>query len=114
LILSSGTPLKCSFSPALALGVSWTAVAFQSTSSGAVLTGDDADDVHPPIGEGHNAGVPIVMPKGSVVLFTHGVWHWQGDRTEPGDRVTLHAHFNRGKLHAFTETRRRAILTGAE
>jgi hypothetical protein len=45
-------------------------------------------------------GVPIEMPKGSVVFFTHGVWHWQGDRTEPGDRVTLHAHFNRGILRS--------------
>ena len=53
---------------------------------------------HPRQGEGHNAAVPIEMPKGSVVYFTHGVWHWQGDRTEPGDRVTLHAHFNRGIL----------------
>lgn len=49
-------------------------------------------------GEGLDAGVPIEMPKGSVVFFTHGVWHWQGDRTEPGERVTLHAHFNRGIL----------------
>ena len=51
-------------------------------------------------GEGHNAAVPIEMPKGSVVYFTHGVWHWQGDRSEPGDRVTLHAHFNRGILRS--------------
>lgn len=51
-------------------------------------------------GERPNGGVPITMPKGSVVFFTHGVWHWQGDRTEPGDRVTLHAHFNRGILRS--------------
>jgi Phytanoyl-CoA dioxygenase (PhyH) len=51
-------------------------------------------------GEGRENGVPIIMPKGSVVFFTHGVWHWQGDRTEPGDRVTLHAHFNRGILRS--------------
>jgi ectoine hydroxylase-related dioxygenase (phytanoyl-CoA dioxygenase family) len=51
-------------------------------------------------GEGRDEGVPIEMPKGSVVFFTHGVWHWQGDRTEPGDRVTLHAHFNRGILRS--------------
>ena len=50
--------------------------------------------------EGHNQGVPITMPKGSVVYFHHGVWHWQGDRTGPGDRVTLHAHFNRGILRS--------------
>ena len=40
------------------------------------------------------------MPKGSVVFFTQGVWHRQGDRTELGDRVTLHAHFNRGILRS--------------
>ena len=51
-------------------------------------------------GEGANGGVPIEMPKGSVVFFTHGVWHWQGDRTAPGDRVTLHMHFNRGILRS--------------
>jgi ectoine hydroxylase-related dioxygenase (phytanoyl-CoA dioxygenase family) len=51
-------------------------------------------------GEGSNGGVPIEMPKGSVVYFAHGVWHWQGDRTEPGERVTLHAHFNRGILRS--------------
>jgi len=49
-------------------------------------------------GEGLDGGIPIEMPKGSVVYFTHGVWHWQGDRSEPGERVTLHAHFNRGIL----------------
>jgi Phytanoyl-CoA dioxygenase (PhyH) len=54
----------------------------------------------PRSGEGREAGVPIEMPKGSVVFFTHGVWHWQGDRTQPGDRVTLHAHFNRGILRS--------------
>ncbi len=56
-------------------------------------------------GEGLNGGVPIEMPKGSVVFFTHGVWHWQGDRTEPGDRVTLHAHFNRGILRSLEPKR---------
>jgi phytanoyl-CoA dioxygenase PhyH len=51
-------------------------------------------------GEGTDGAVPIEMPKGSVVYFTQGVWHRQGDRTEPGDRVTLHAHFNRGILRS--------------
>jgi ectoine hydroxylase-related dioxygenase (phytanoyl-CoA dioxygenase family) len=51
-------------------------------------------------GEGHNGGVPIEMPKGSAVYFTHGVWHWQGDRSEPGERVTLHMHYNRGILRS--------------
>ena len=56
-------------------------------------------------GEGRDGGVPIEMPKGSVVFFTHGVWHWQGDRTESGDRVTLHAHFNRGILRSLEPKR---------
>jgi hypothetical protein len=51
-------------------------------------------------GEGHKGGVPIEMPKGSAVYFTSGVWHWQGDRSEPGERVTLHMHYNRGILRS--------------
>jgi hypothetical protein len=50
-------------------------------------------------------GVPIEMPKGSVVYFHHGVWHWQGDRTEPGERITLHSHFNRGILRSLEPKR---------
>ena len=65
-----------------------------------IVPGSHKQRRNPRPGEGHNQGVPIVMPKGSVVLFTHGVWHWQGDRTAPGDRVTLHAHFNRGILRS--------------
>jgi ectoine hydroxylase-related dioxygenase (phytanoyl-CoA dioxygenase family) len=65
-----------------------------------IVPGSHKQRRNPRPGEGHNEGVPIEMPKGSVVFFTHGVWHWQGDRTESGDRVTLHAHFNRGILRS--------------
>jgi hypothetical protein len=51
-------------------------------------------------GEPVEGGIPIEMPKGSVVFFTEGLWHWQGDRTEPGERVSLHWHFNRGILRS--------------
>ncbi len=50
---------------------------------------------HPRLGENCEAEA-TVMPKGSVVFFTDGVWHAQGARTDPGDRVTLHLHMNRG------------------
>jgi ectoine hydroxylase-related dioxygenase (phytanoyl-CoA dioxygenase family) len=56
-------------------------------------------------GEAHPPGIPIEMPRGSVVFFTHGLWHWQGDRSEPGDRVTLHWHFNRGILRSLEPKR---------
>ena len=65
-----------------------------------IVPGSHKQRRHPRPGEGHNEGVPIEMPKGSVVYFHHGVWHWQGDRTDAGDRVTLHAHFNRGILRS--------------
>jgi hypothetical protein len=63
-----------------------------------IVPGSHLERRGPRKGEGTDRGIPIEMPKGSVVFFTHGVWHWQGDRTEPGERVTLHSHFNRGIL----------------
>ena len=54
----------------------------------------------PSPGEEVTGGVPIEIPKGSVVFFTEALWHWQGDRSEPGERVTLHWHFNRGILRS--------------
>jgi ectoine hydroxylase-related dioxygenase (phytanoyl-CoA dioxygenase family) len=54
----------------------------------------------PQPGEDVKGGVAIEMPKGSVVFFTEALWHWQGDRSEPGERVTLHWHFNRGILRS--------------
>lgn len=56
-------------------------------------------------GEGRDDGVAIEMPKGSAVFFTQGVWHWQGPRTEPGERVTLHPHFNRNFLRSIDPKR---------
>jgi ectoine hydroxylase-related dioxygenase (phytanoyl-CoA dioxygenase family) len=56
-------------------------------------------------GEGLDSGVPMEMPKGSVVFFTQGVWHWQGPRTEPGQRVTVHPHFNRNFLRSIDPKR---------
>jgi ectoine hydroxylase-related dioxygenase (phytanoyl-CoA dioxygenase family) len=83
-------------------GVGVWALEDWTTASGPtwIVPGSHKMRRNPRPGEGHNAGVPIEMPKGSAVFFTHGVWHWQGDRSEPGDRVTLHAHFNRGILRS--------------
>ena len=65
-----------------------------------IVPGSNKKRRPPRPGEGAEDAIPIEMPKGSVVYFTHGVWHRQGGRTEPGDRVTLHAHFNRGILRS--------------
>jgi ectoine hydroxylase-related dioxygenase (phytanoyl-CoA dioxygenase family) len=42
-----------------------------------------------------DGGVPIECPKGSIALWANGVWHWQGDRSAPGARVTIHVTYNR-------------------
>ncbi len=42
-----------------------------------------------------SGAVPILMPKGSALLISHGIWHWQGDRTAPGARVAMHVTYNR-------------------
>jgi ectoine hydroxylase-related dioxygenase (phytanoyl-CoA dioxygenase family) len=63
-----------------------------------IVPGSHLERRNPRKGEGMDRGIPIEMPKGSVVYFTHGVWHWQGDRSLPGERVTLQSHYNRGIL----------------
>lgn len=70
-----------------------------------IVPGSHLERRAPRKGEGLDRGVPIEMPKGSVVYFTHGVWHWQGDRTESGERVTVHSHFNRGILRGLEPKR---------
>ena len=70
-----------------------------------IVPGSHRERRGPKPGEGMDRGVPIEMPKGSVVYFTHGVWHWQGDRTEPGERITIHSHFNRGILRGLEPKR---------
>ena len=42
-----------------------------------------------------SGAVPAIMGKGSVVFFAQGVWHWQGERTEPGERVSMHNIYSR-------------------
>ncbi|MGK0221042.1 MAG: ectoine hydroxylase-related dioxygenase (phytanoyl-CoA dioxygenase family) [Limisphaerales bacterium] len=70
-----------------------------------IVPGSHLERRAPRKGEGLDRGIAIEMPKGSVVYFTHGVWHWQGDRTEPGERVTIHSHFNRGILRGLEPKR---------
>jgi hypothetical protein len=41
------------------------------------------------------AAVPVLVPRGSVLLISHGIWHWQGDRTAADARVAVHVTYNR-------------------
>ena len=70
-----------------------------------IVPGSDRHRRAPRPGEELADGVPIEMAKGSVVFFAQGVWHWQGPRTEPGERVTLHPHFSRNFLRSIDPKR---------
>ena len=41
------------------------------------------------------------MPKGSIALWDGATWHAQGDRSIPGERVTLHQTYSRRILRTY-------------
>ncbi len=56
---------------------------------------------HPKAGEGLDATVAVVAPRGSIVVWTGHTWHRSGGRTAPGQRVALHSAFSRPHIRAF-------------
>lgn len=60
-----------------------------------IIPGSQRRRRSPRPGDSMEGGVPILMPKGSVTFFTEGVWHWQGARSAPGKRVTMHNAYSR-------------------
>jgi len=60
-----------------------------------VLPGSHRHHRPPRRGDDVTGAVPILMPKGSALLISHGIWHWQGDRSAPGARVAMHVTYNR-------------------
>ncbi|MEX1006378.1 MAG: phytanoyl-CoA dioxygenase family protein [Acidimicrobiia bacterium] len=56
---------------------------------------------HPRPGEGLEEAVPVVAPRGSIVLWTGHTWHRSGERTAPGRRIALHTSFSRPHIRAF-------------
>jgi ectoine hydroxylase-related dioxygenase (phytanoyl-CoA dioxygenase family) len=60
-----------------------------------VIPGSHRRKRAPTRADSREGGVPITCPKGSIAMWGNGVWHWQGDRTAPGARVTIHVTYNR-------------------
>ncbi|MSO78282.1 MAG: hypothetical protein EXQ79_01595 [Acidimicrobiia bacterium] len=56
---------------------------------------------HPKAGEGLDHAVPVVAPRGSIVVWTGHTWHRSGGRTAPGQRVALHSAFSRPHIRTF-------------
>jgi ectoine hydroxylase-related dioxygenase (phytanoyl-CoA dioxygenase family) len=66
-----------------------------------VVPGSNHRCRHPRPGEGLDAAVPVVAPRGSIVVWTGHTWHRSGGRTAPGQRVALHTGFSRPHIRAF-------------
>jgi len=56
---------------------------------------------HPRPGEGVEEAVPVVAPKGSIVIWTGHTWHRSGGRSAAGSRVALHTGFARPHVRVF-------------
>ena len=56
---------------------------------------------HPRPGEGVDDAVPVVAPRGSIVIWTGHTWHRSGGRTAEGERVALHTGFSRPHIRPF-------------
>lgn len=66
-----------------------------------VVPGSNHRYRHPKAGEGLKEAVPVVAPRGSIVVWTGHTWHRSGGRTAPGQRVALHSAFSRPHIRAF-------------
>ncbi len=75
----------------------WALQDWDSTEVGPtwVLPGSHRMRRAPRRGDDVSGAVPVLMPKGSVLLMSHGIWHWQGDRSREGARVAIHVTYNR-------------------
>lgn len=53
------------------------------------------------LGEGDDQAVPVECPRGSILMWDGATWHGSCPRRIGGQRVTLHAMFNRMVLRTF-------------
>lgn len=58
---------------------------------------------HPKPEDDLSKGIPLVMPKGSLAIWDGALWHWQGERTLGGKRVTLHSTYMRPMLRPYDD-----------
>jgi ectoine hydroxylase-related dioxygenase (phytanoyl-CoA dioxygenase family) len=66
-----------------------------------VVPGSNHKFRHPRPGEGDADAIPVVAPRGSIVMWTGHTWHRSGGRTAPGQRVALHTGFSRPHIRPF-------------
>jgi ectoine hydroxylase-related dioxygenase (phytanoyl-CoA dioxygenase family) len=66
-----------------------------------VVPGSHRKYRHPRPQEGLDDAIPVVAPRGSIVIWTGHTWHRSGARTAPGERVALHTGFVRPHLRVF-------------
>jgi hypothetical protein len=66
-----------------------------------IVPGSNHKFRHPRPGEGDAEAVPVVAPRGSIVIWTGHTWHRSGGRTAPGRRIALHTGFSRPHIRPF-------------
>jgi ectoine hydroxylase-related dioxygenase (phytanoyl-CoA dioxygenase family) len=66
-----------------------------------VVPGSHLRRRHPRAGEALDEAIPMVAPRGSIVVWTGHTWHRSGARQTPGRRVALHTAFARPHLRVF-------------
>ena len=58
---------------------------------------------HPRPDDDLSAAVPLAMPKGSIGLWDGAVWHWQGARALPDERITLHSTYMQSTMRPYDD-----------
>jgi hypothetical protein len=73
----------------------------EANGSTHVVPGSNRRYRHPRPGEALDEVVPVVAPRGSIVVWSGHTWHRSGGRTAPGERVALHTAFSRPHIRPF-------------
>ncbi|HEX3917307.1 MAG TPA: phytanoyl-CoA dioxygenase family protein [Caulobacteraceae bacterium] len=58
---------------------------------------------HPQPSDDLSSAIPLEMPKGSIAIWDGALWHWQGGRELPGERVTLHTTYMQGTMRPYDD-----------
>lgn len=66
-----------------------------------VVPGTHREKRHPRSADDLSAAIPLVMPKGSVAIWDGALWHWQGGRTDEGERITLHSTYMQSTMRPY-------------
>ncbi len=68
-----------------------------------VVPGSHREKRHARSSDDLTKAIPLEMPKGSIAIWDGALWHWQGGRTDEGDRVTLHSTYMQSTMRPYDD-----------